>query len=75
MSRLEEARRQAEMRLEESRREAEQRLADVRAAVETEFGIVPRKAAWALALLAGAGGFALAVTGFRHKRRKRKLKT
>jgi carboxymethylenebutenolidase len=34
MTRLEEARREAERRLEESRRAAEERLADVRAAVE-----------------------------------------
>ena len=64
----------AELRLEQRRREAEQRLTDVREAVETELGVVPRRAYWALAILAGAGGFALGMKGLRQKRRK-KLRT
>jgi ferric-dicitrate binding protein FerR (iron transport regulator) len=72
MSRLEEARREAERRLEESRRAAEERLADVRAAVESEFGVVPRRGYMALALLAGAAGFAVAFKGLGGRKRKRK---
>jgi hypothetical protein len=71
MNRLEEARREAERRLEASRRAAEERLADVRAAVESEFGVVPRRGYMALALLAGAAGFALAFKGLGRRRRKR----
>jgi hypothetical protein len=70
MSRLEEARREAERRLEESRREAELRLAEVRSAVKTEVGIVPKKKYWLMALAAGAAGFAVAMG----RRRRRKLK-
>jgi len=71
MSRLDEARREAERRLEVSRRAAEERLADVRAAVESELGVVPRRGYMALALLAGAAGFALAFKGLGRRRRKR----
>ena len=73
MSRLDDARRDAERRLEESRRTAEERLADMRAAVESELGVVPRRGYMALALLAGAAGFAVAFKGLggRKKRRKR----
>ncbi|HTQ79008.1 MAG TPA: hypothetical protein VMM92_03350 [Thermoanaerobaculia bacterium] len=65
MSRLEEARRQAEIRLEESRREVEARLADVKVALESEFGTVPKRGYLLLALLAGAGGFVLGMKGRR----------
>ena len=71
MSRLDEARRQAEQRLEESRREVEERLAEVKAAVETELGVVPRRGYMALTLLAGAGGFVLGRRGLKHRRRSR----
>jgi uncharacterized membrane protein YsdA (DUF1294 family) len=60
-------------RLEEARREAEMRLTEVRSAVETEVGIVPRKKYWLMALAAGAAGFAVAVRRGR-KKRKKKLK-
>jgi hypothetical protein len=71
MSRLDEARREAERRLEESRREAEMRLAEVRTAVQTEVGILPKRKYWLMALAVGAAGFALAL---RRGRRRRKLK-
>jgi hypothetical protein len=71
MSRLDEARREAERRLEETRREAEMRLAEVRTAVQTEVGIVPKRKYWLMALAVGATGFALAL---RRGRRRKKLK-
>jgi hypothetical protein len=71
MSRLEEARREAERRLEESRREAEARLAAVRTAVRTEVGIIPKRKVWLMALAVGATGFAVAL---RRGRRRKKLK-
>jgi hypothetical protein len=70
MSRLEEARREAERRLEESRREAELRLAAVRTAVKTEVGIVPKRKYWLMVLAAGAVGFAVAVGRGRVRRKK-----
>jgi hypothetical protein len=74
MNRLEEARREAERRLEASRRAAEERLADVRAAVESEFGVVPRRGYMALALLAGAAGFALAFKGLGSRKRRKRVR-
>ena len=71
MSRLEEARREAERRLEESRREAEARLAEVRTAVQTEVGNIPKRKYWLMAVAVGAVGFSLAL---RRGRRRRKLK-
>ena len=68
MSRLEEARREAERRLEESRREAEMRLADVRNAVQTEVGSLPKRKVWLMVAAVGAAGFAFAL------RRRKKLK-
>jgi hypothetical protein len=73
MNRLEEARQEVERRLEESRREAELRLAEVRTAVQTEVGIVPKRKYWAMALAAGAAGFAVAMRR-RGKRRRKLLK-
>jgi hypothetical protein len=61
MSRIDEARRQVELRLAESRRQAELRLQEVRAAVESEFGVRPRKKVLLLLLAAAAGGFAVAL--------------
>lgn len=74
MSRLDEARRQAELRLEESRRQVEQRLAEVKAAVETELGVVPRRSYMTLALLAGAGGFVLGMKALKRRRRPSKAR-
>lgn len=70
MSRLEEARRDAERRLEESRREAEMRLTEVRSAVQTEVGNLPKRKVWLMAIAVGAAGFALAL----RRGRRRKLK-
>lgn len=71
--RLDEARREAELRLERSRREAELRLSEVRGALATEVGFAPRKKYLLLLLAAGAGGLALAMKRGR-KPRRRKLK-
>jgi len=71
MSRLEEARREAERRLEESRREAEIRLAEVRGALQTEIGVIPKRKYWLMALAAAAAGFAVAL---RRGRRGKKLR-
>lgn len=68
MSRLEEARREAERRLEESRREAARRLGEVRAAVQSEIGLIPKRKYWLMAVAVGAAGFALALR--RGRRRK-----
>jgi len=72
MSRVEEARRQAELKLEQSRREVEARLAEVKAAVETELGVVPKRGYMVLTLLAGAGGFVLGMKGVRKRSRSPK---
>ena len=72
--RLDEARREAELRLERSRREAEMRLAEVRGALETEVGFAPRKKYLLRLLAAGAGGLALALKRGR-KTRRRKLRS
>lgn len=71
MSRLEEARREAERRIEESRRQAELRLADVRSALETEVGFAPKRKYLLMALAAGAMGFAVAL---KKRSRRKKLK-
>jgi hypothetical protein len=71
VSRLEEARQEAERKLEESRRQATERLVEVKQAIEDEIGWVPKKAPWILALAAGAGGFALGVKALNRRRRHR----
>lgn len=71
MSRLEEARREAERRLEESRREAEMRLSEVRTAIRTEVGVIPKRKVWLMVLAVGAAGFAAALS---RGRRRKKLK-
>jgi hypothetical protein len=68
MSRVDEARQEAERKLEQSRRQVEERLAEVKAAVETELGVVPKRSYMVLTLLAGAGGFVLGMKGTRHRR-------
>jgi hypothetical protein len=68
MSRVDEARKEAERQLEESRKLAVTRLAEVKEAVTSEIGWIPKGAPWLLALVAGAGGFAM---GFRRKRKRR----
>lgn len=63
-------------RVEESRREVEVRLADVRAALRSEFGRAPRRRVWLIGLLAGAVGLAVALRRRQRRpvaRRKRKL--
>jgi hypothetical protein len=72
MSRVEEARREAELRVAEARREAERRLSEVRSAVETEVGILPRKKHILMLLAAGAGGLALALRRGRRGRKPRR---
>jgi len=72
MSRVEEARREAERKLEQSRREVEERLAEVKAAVETELGVVPKRSYMVLTLLAGAGGFVLGMKGMRRRAHSQK---
>ena len=72
--RLDEARREAELRLERSRREAEMRLSEVRGALATEVGFAPRKKYLVLLLAAAAGGLALALKKGR-KPRRRKLRS
>jgi hypothetical protein len=74
VSRAEETRREAELRLEQARREAEKRLMAVRGAIGREAGTAPRKKAWLLLLAAGAGGFALALLGWRGSAGRRRLR-
>lgn len=71
MSRLEEARQEAERKLEESRRLAAERMADVKQVIGEEIGWVPKTAPWVLALAAGAGGFALGAKALKRRRRRR----
>jgi hypothetical protein len=70
MSAVEDARREAERRLEESRRQAVESLAAVRTVVEEEIGWVPRRAPWILALVAGAGGFALGLKALKRRSKR-----
>ncbi len=63
--------RAAEQRLEEARRDVELRLGDLRSAIEDEFGFLPRKKQWLVAVLAGAAGLAFAL---RRKRKRRRLR-
>jgi len=72
MSRVDEARHEAEIRVTEARREAERRLAEVRTAVETEVGILPKKKHVLMLMAAGAAGLALALRRGRKSRRKLK---
>jgi hypothetical protein len=62
-------------RIEESRRELELRLEQVREALRSEFGRVPKRRAWVLGLLAGAVGLtvALRLRSRRRPTRKRRL--
>jgi uncharacterized protein involved in exopolysaccharide biosynthesis len=48
-------------RLDEARRQAELRIAEVRAAVEAEVGMRPKKKYILLLLAAGAAGFTVAL--------------
>jgi uncharacterized membrane protein YsdA (DUF1294 family) len=63
-------------RIEESRREVELRLAELREALRSEIGRAPKRRAWLLALLAGAAGLAIAtrLRGHRRATRKRRLR-
>lgn len=70
MSRLDETRREAELRVARARREAELRLSRVRSALETEVGILPAKRHVLFLLAAGAAGLALALRRTRKTRRK-----
>ncbi len=69
MSRLDEARAEAEQRVAKARHEAELKMAEMRTAVETEVGFLTGKKHFLMLLAAGAGGFALAL---RRGRRSRK---
>jgi hypothetical protein len=62
-------------RIEESRREVELRLSQLRGALRSEFGRAPKRRAWLLGLLAGAAGVAVAVRlrSRRRPTRKRRL--
>jgi hypothetical protein len=60
----------ADQRLEEARRDVELRLGELRTAIEDELGWVPRRKQWLVAVLAGAAGLALAL---RRRKRKRRL--
>ena len=60
--------READLRLEEARRDVELRLGELRSAIQEELGFVPRRRYWLVALVAGAGGLAFAL---RRKRRRR----
>ena len=71
MSRVEDARLEAERRLAASRRRAEECLSEVRAAVEMEIGWRPSGTALLLVAAAGAGGLALALR-LRERRRRRR---
>ncbi len=51
---------EAERRLEEARRDLELRLGELRGSVESELGFVPRHKYLLVGLLAGAGGLAVA---------------
>jgi hypothetical protein len=62
-------------RIEESRREVELRMTQLREALRSEFGRAPKRRAWLLGLLAGAAGLAVAarLRGRRRPTRKRRL--
>jgi len=59
----------ADRRLEEARREVELRLGELREAVEEELGFLPRRRYWLVAAIAGAAGLALALRRTRKRRR------
>lgn len=50
-----------ELEVADRRREVEHRLGRIRAAIASEVGVAPRRRGWLLALLAAAGGVALAI--------------
>ena len=60
----------AERRLEEARRDLELRLGELRTAVESELGFVPRHKYLLIGLLAGAGGLAVALRRTRRKKKR-----
>ncbi len=61
---------EAQRRLEEARRDVELRLGDLREAVEEELGFLPRRRYWLVAAVAGAAGLALAIGRRKRKRRR-----
>ncbi len=61
-------------RVDDARREAERRMSEVRSAIETEVGLLPQKKYVLMLLAAGAGGFALALRGRRRRQKPRRLK-
>ncbi|HEX9668610.1 MAG TPA: hypothetical protein VGC93_03920 [Thermoanaerobaculia bacterium] len=60
----------AERRLEEARRDLELRLGELRTSVESELGFVPRHKYLLIGLLAGAGGLAVALRRTRRKKKR-----
>lgn len=61
---------EAERRLEEARRDLELRLGELRTTVESDLGFVPRHKYLVLGLVAGAGGLAFALRQTRRKRKR-----
>lgn len=61
---------EAERRLEEARRDLELRLGELRTSVESELGFVPRHKYLLVGLLAGAGGLAVALRRTRRKKKR-----
>ena len=61
---------EAERRLEEARRDLELRLGELRGSVESELGFVPRHKYLLVGLLAGAGGLAVALRRTRRKKKR-----
>ena len=62
--------RAADQRLEEARRDVELRLGDLRSAIEEELGFLPGRKYWLVAAVAGAAGMAFAL---RRRKKKRRL--